>query len=124
MKRNIFYVITTILLLLLIIFFSRETVYAQREGRIAIDSEAQKQLEREHVEAVKEILGGHNFSNSGVMMTKVIYGEGKREYTVKIHNRLIQQMTSYEKATLISEMENISFPLPNCSFSYEFLENE
>ena len=96
MKRNIFYVITTILLLLLIIFFSRETVYAQREGRIAVDSEVQKQIEKEHVEAVKDILSEHNLSNSGVMMTKVIYGDGKREYTVKINNRLIQTMTPYD----------------------------
>ena len=84
MKRNIFYVVTTILLLLLIIFFSRETVYAQREGRVAVDSEVQKQIEKEYVEQVKEILDGHHLSNSGVMMTKVIYGDGRRVYTVKI----------------------------------------
>lgn len=122
MKRNIFYVVTTILLLLLIIFFSRETVYAQREGRVAVDSEVQKQIEKEYVEQVKEILDGHHLSNSGVMMTKVIYGDGRREYTVKINNRVIQQMTSYEQAQLKTEMEKISFPLPNCSFTYEYLE--
>ncbi|MBQ5675320.1 MAG: hypothetical protein IIV45_09615 [Lachnospiraceae bacterium] len=122
MKRNIFYVVTTILLLLLIIFFSRETVYAQREGRIAVDSEVQKQIEKEYVEQVKEILDGHHLSNSGVMMTKVIYVDGRREYTVKINNRVIQQMTSYEQAHLKTEMEKISFPLPNCSFTYEYLE--
>ena len=122
MKRNIFYVITTILLLLLIVFFSRETVYAQMEGRIAVDSEVQKQIEKEHVEAVKDILSEHNLSNSGVMMTKVIYGDGKREYTVKINNRMIQQMTPYEQAQLKKEIEKISFPLPNCSFTYEYLE--
>ena len=122
MKRNIFYVVTTILLLLLIIFFSRETVYAQREGRIAVDSEVQKQIEKEYVEQVKEILDGHHLSNSGVMMTKVIYVDGRREYTVKINNRVIQQMTSYEQAQLKTEMEKISFPLPNCSFTYEYLE--
>ena len=121
MKRNIFYVVTTILLLL-IVFFSRETVYAQREGRIAVDSEVQKQIEKEYVEQVKEILDGHHLSNSGVMMTKVIYGDGRREYTVKINNRVIQQMTSYEQAQLKTEMEKISFPLPNCSFTYEYLE--
>lgn len=122
MKRNIFYVVTTILLLLLIVFFSRETVYAQREGRVAVDSEVQKQIEKEYVEQVKEILDGHHLSNSGVMMTKVIYGDGRREYTVKINNRVIQQMTSYEQAQLKTEMEKISFPLPNCSFTYEYLE--
>lgn len=121
MKRNIFYVVTTILLLL-IVFFSRETVYAQREGRVAVDSEVQKQIEKEYVEQVKEILDGHHLSNSGVMMTKVIYGDGRREYTVKINNRVIQQMTSYEQAQLKTEMEKISFPLPNCSFTYEYLE--
>ena len=97
-------------------------MYAQREGRIAIDSEVQKQIEKEHVEAVKDILDGHHLSNSGVMMTKVIYGDGKREYTVKINNRLIQTMTPYEQAQLKSEMEKISFPLPDCSITYEYLE--
>ena len=82
----------------------------------------QKQIEKEYVEQVKEILDGHHLSNSGVMMTKVIYGDGRREYTVKINNRVIQQMTSYEQAQLKTEMEKISFPLPNCSFTYEYLE--
>ena len=44
--------------------------------------------------------------------------------TVKINNRMIQQMTPYEQAQLKSEMEKISFPLPNCSFTYEYLEGD
>ena len=124
MKQNILLAITTIILLLLIAFFSRETVQAQREGKITVDDAGQEQLEKEHEETVKAILKEHNISNSGVMMTKVIYGDGKREYTVTINNRIIQQMTSYEQTQLKKELENITFPLQDCTFSYQFLETE
>ena len=124
MKQNILLAITTIILLLLIAFFSRETVQAQREGKITVDDAGQEQLEKEHEETVKAILKEHNISNSGVMMTKVIYGDGKREYTITINNRIIQQMTSYEQAQLKKELENITFPLQDFTFSYQFLKAE
>lgn len=124
MKRNLLFVIITIILLLLIGFFSRETVQAQRQGRIIVDCAGQKQLEKEHQEAVKDILKEHHISNSGVMMTKVIYGDGRREYTVKIHNRMIQNLTSYEQAQLKSQLETITFPLQDCTFCYQFVTTE
>ena len=124
MKRNIFYVMITILLLLCIAFFSRETVQAQRAGRITVDTEGQRAIEKKHVEQVKAVLQEHHLTNSGVMMTKVIYENGKREYTVKINNRLLQKMTSYEQMQIKNKLENIAFPLPDCSFSYEIMENE
>lgn len=121
MKRNTLFLITTILLLSMVAFFSRETVQAQRAGRITVDDAGLKQLEQVHEEAVKQILKEHNISNSGVMMTKVIYGDGRREYTVSIHNRVLQAMTAYEQAELKGELERITFPLQGCTFSYQFL---
>lgn len=124
MKRNQLFSFITIMLLLLIAFFSRETVQAQRQDRIAVDSVGQKQLEREHEEAVKQILEQHHISNSGIMMTKIIYGGNRREYTIKIHNRLIQEMTSQQQVQLKNELEKITFPLQGCTFIYKFLDVE
>lgn len=113
MKRSVFIMIT-ILLSAMIVISCRQTVQAQRESRVLADAQSVHLMETEYETKVKEVLRANNLTNAGVMMTKVIYADGRREYTVKIHDRRLEKLSADDRAKLLMQLSEIGFPLSEC----------
>lgn len=121
MRKNITFMITTILLLAVTVLFSVRTVTAQKEGYITKDSAVIKQMEKEYLENIKETLVSKHIVNSGVTMTKIIYEDGRREYTVTIHNDMINRLSVEKREELEETLAKTDFPVQNCQVYHEFL---
>lgn len=121
MKKQYLFTLATIILTGIIVFCSVQTVMAQKKTFVLKDSAEVKAQEKEYVNQIKEVLTEEGIYNSGVMMTKVIYEDGARDYTVSIHNSLIQKLSPEERTILEEKLNKVSFPLPGCKVFHEFL---
>ncbi|MBR1691944.1 MAG: hypothetical protein IJ711_04130 [Lachnospiraceae bacterium] len=117
MKRSVF-IMMTILLSAVIVISCRQTVQAQRESRVLADAQSVHIMEEEYETKVKEVLHANNLTNAGVMMTKVIYADGRREYTVKIHDRRLETLSADDRTKLLVQLSEIGFPLSECQISH------
>ena len=123
MRQNIFFVSATILLACVIAGSWRYTVQAQRRGAVDMNEELAHAAEMQYEMQIKEDLQAQHLTNSGVMMTKVIYEGGRREYTVRIHNRQIGSMSSCERTQLRQRLDALVLALPDSHITYR-VENE
>lgn len=80
-------------------------------------------LEKEYVEQVRNYLNEAGYSNSGVMLTRVINEEGEREYTMAIHHRRMEKLSGEEKEELIQQLAERAFEEKGCSFVYSLTGN-
>ena len=117
MKRSVF-IMMTILLSAVIVISCRQTVQAQRESRVLADAQSVHIMEEEYDTKVKEVLHANNLTNAGVMMTKVIYADGRREYPVKIHDRRLETLSADDRTKLLVQLSEIGFPLSECQISH------
>lgn len=79
-----------------------------------------REKERQLVRDTRRELERQGFINSGVMLTRVMEGDGKRTYTVTIHHREIDRMETAEREELAWELSVFAFEDENSSFRYEF----
>lgn len=79
-----------------------------------------REKERQLVRDTRRELERQGFINSGVMLTRVVEGDGKRTYTVTIHHREIDRMETAEREELAWELSVFAFEDENSSFCYEF----
>lgn len=79
-----------------------------------------REKERQLVKDTRRELERQGFINSGVMLTRVVEGDGKRTYTVTIHHREIDRMETAEREELAWELAAFAFEDENSSFRYEF----
>lgn len=117
-------IIVTILLVLVIAGSISGTVLSQAKGKPSVDNKHYQQLEREYLASVKGILTDEGFRNSGVTITKIIEEDGSRQYQVLIHHGKLDRLSEQEKETLTLQLAQIDFPVEDCSFFHEFLEND
>lgn len=75
------------------------------------------------VESVREFLNREGYTNSGVMLTRVVEADGSREYTLTVHHGKIDNMCEADRELLMGELEKIVFEDESSSFSHEFLIN-
>lgn len=80
-----------------------------------------RDLERQLVQDTRDYLNLQGFSDSGVMLTRVVEADGTREYTVTIHHRAIEGMREKERLELAAALEEFAFELEDGSLWYEFL---
>ena len=127
MKKNlsvIGFVIVTAVLVLITAYFCVEIVKG------VTDVSAQElelfYLEKEEVlvQEAKDFLNREGFTNSGIMLTRVVEADGSRQYTLTVHHGRIDRMSEEERADLMEELEKIVFVDENCNFFHEFLINE
>lgn len=119
MRRRLYLAVATILLFSIIGVGWRYTVYAQRKGWIPPDPESVRVAEKEYQSQVKQVLRANQLYDSGVTMTKVIYADGRREYTVRIHNRELSKRRDYEQKELLKELYDIKLPFSGCEIHHE-----
>lgn len=79
--------------------------------------------EKQLGEDVREYLNERGFRDSGVMVTRVVNGDGRREYTVTVHHGRIDTMTEEERTSLAGELALLDFADEKCTFCHEFLLN-
>lgn len=80
--------------------------------------------EKELLRETKEFLREMGFKNSGVTLTRVVDGEGHREYTFTIHHGKIDKMSEAERAELGKLLLTKAVLDENCTFYHEFLMYE
>lgn len=73
------------------------------------------------VEEARELLEARGFANSGVMLTRMVDGDGRREYTLTVHHGKIGRLHEEEQAALMAELEKIVFEDEGSVFSHRFL---
>lgn len=80
--------------------------------------------EAEMVRQTRDFLQRAGYKNSGVMLTRVVDNEGKRQYTMTIHHGKIDKMDEKARQDLKGELSAFAFTSENCSFSHTFLIND
>ena len=75
-------------------------------------------LERDEqlVKEIREYLGRKGYEDSGVMLTRVVETDGRREYTLSIHHGRITAMTGEEQERLADSLQEMAFTDQNCVF--------
>ena len=77
--------------------------------------------EQEMVQKTKEYLNKVGYTNSGVMLTRVVDAEGARDYTMTVHHHRISKLSEEGREALVGELKEFDFSSEGCSFSYKFL---
>ena len=77
--------------------------------------------EQEMVQKTREYLNKAGFTNSGVMLTRVVDAEGARDYTITVHHHRINKLDPESREALARELKEFDFASEECSFSYKFL---
>lgn len=120
-KRNLLFCAFTTLLVVMIALCVTGTVIGQSH----IDDREMEAYyhakEKEMVDEVRKYLNDNGFRNSGVALTRVVDGEGNREYTLTIHHDRIDVMSTEEMDELKSRLSAFNFQAENCRFEQEFL---
>ena len=96
--------VITVLLAFIIAFCTTGTVMGMEKGSIKVDEKYYRQIEQEYVSRVRSYLNDSGYDNSGVTLTKVLYEDGSREYTLNIHHKRLEKLTSTERERLKEEL--------------------
>lgn len=120
--RNMRNRLLTLLFLLISVlgFFTVKTIELRAQSRQQAERKLYHEMEAEYLKETKEILSEAGYKNSGVNMTKIIDEEGRRTYTVRIHNRRIDALKDAEKEELMNELRSVCFADGQCEFKHEF----
>lgn len=116
--------VLTICLILISAFCVTGTVISQSNPGQAELENYYREKEKELVKETKEYLNEAGYANSGVTLTRVVDGDGNREYTVTVHHGKIDKMDELARESLKEELSVLAFSAENCSFCHEFLVTE
>ena len=125
LRKNLLFAAATIILVLITAFCIAGTVMSKGDMNNAELESYYRQVEKELVGQTRELLDDLGFKNSGVTLTRVVDGEGNRDYTFKIHHGKIDAMSEGEQAKLANTLAEGYMILKgegftNCSFTHEF----
>lgn len=98
MKKG--FVMITVLLILVTVFCTTGTVMGMEKGKADVDEKYYRQAEKEYVKEVRSFLKEAGYENSGVTLTKLIYADGTREYTLSVHHKRIGKLSLSEQDAL------------------------
>lgn len=111
--------VITVLLVLMILFCVKGTVMSKGDRRRAEENFYYLTLEQEFVKHTREYLREQGFDDCGVMMTRVTYEDGSREYLVRVHHRQLERMTGEAREALKKELSGAEFGRDVCIFRYD-----
>lgn len=75
-----------------------------------------KKLEESYQLCLTEVLEREGYPNSGITMTYVIDARGNREYSVRVHNRRLEQSGACRKQQILEAMSEVAFDGGICLF--------
>lgn len=113
---NVGFMAATIILILVAAFFTTGTVMSRTD--LSTEEKEYYYLEREErlLKDTRDFLNDRGFSNSGVMVERVVEESGNRLYTVFVHHKDINQLPEEEKEELLRCLQKLSFQDEQCSF--------
>lgn len=121
--REVIFVMVTVFLILVSALCITFTVMGKSSlAQEEMDS-YYRQKEQQLVREVRSYLDEKGYHNSGVMLTRVTYGDGSREYTVTVHHAGINALGSEERKDLAEQLQTFDFQDESCIFYHEFLKN-
>lgn len=115
------FVAATILLVTVAAISFAGTVMARMSAGGAEPESYYREKEQQLVRDTRQELERQGFVNSGVMLTRVVEGDGRRSYTVTIHHGEIDRMEEAEREILARELAAFAFEEDGSSFQYRFL---
>lgn len=124
MKKINGFTIITFVLIIFIALCTTKTVKSISLKEARTQEEYYQELEKHYIKQIRDYLSEEGFSNSGVTMTRVLTEEGKREYSVLIHNKRITNLSLEEKETLKYELNNLYSGMEECQICHNFLEKD
>lgn len=107
----------TIILVIVTAFCCAGTVMSRTDFTAQELEHYYQELERQLVKDVREYLRQQGYSNSGVMLTRVVDADGSREYTLNIHHSRIAALSEEERERLTEKLQEIMFADQDCVFS-------
>lgn len=114
-------ILFTVMMIVIIAFCVTETVISQSNEARCMEEKYYDELEADYLAEIKLILTSEGYRNSGVTMTRVTEADGMRSYTVNIHHKLIDKLSTDEQEQLEEMLGEIPFPDISCSFCHKFL---
>ncbi len=123
MKRNAAFFTAVAALLLTGIVLIGAVIRIQEHGEEKEREARYLQLEQEYLDRMREVLKEEGFADSGVMLTRTVYEDERREYCIAIHHGRFGGLSEQEKEALVRELENVSFEEEDCSFIYSLTGN-
>lgn len=123
-KEKVRFVVIVVLLTFAAFYFSAAIVLSRTYLSAQELEGYYQEQERVLVKETKAFLEEKGFRHSGVMLTRVVDGDGSREYTVTVHHGKIDRMGEDGRQQLMEELEKIVFEDGGCSFRHEFLINQ
>jgi len=116
MKKTVSFIGITVLLILTTAFCVAGTVQSQ-SSRDTQQAEALfQELEDDYVEEIRAYLNGSGYENSGIMLTRTVFEDGRREYQLTVHNSRFAGLTGDEAEDLATALEEKAFLEEGCSF--------
>lgn len=119
-EKLVAYVVLTLLIVLVGTYFYSMTAKSLQAKRDAEVESSYASLEQDMVRAVRGYLNRVGFKNSGVMLTRVVDGEGYRQYKLTVHHAKIDEMEEGERELLADKLSQFAFVDNMCDFRYEF----
>lgn len=103
------------------VFCISATVYSSEKITRRDRENCYKEMEAAYVKEIRSFLDEEGYSNSGVMMTKIIDENEHRAYTVTIHHRNLLIMEQEKQEQLTTSLTQLFFGMENCTVEYQFM---
>lgn len=116
MKKTVSFIGITVLLILTTAFCVAGTVQSQSSRDIQQAEAFYRELEDDYVEEIRAYLTEAGYVNSGIMLTRVVFEDGRREYQLAVHNGRFARLTEEETEALATALEEKAFSKDGCSF--------
>lgn len=119
--KNILFYAVTALLVMVSAFCVAMTAVSQSRAADQKMEAFYREKEKTLVKEVRSFLNEEGFQDSGVALTRMVDGEGQREYTVTVHHDRIDRMDAKSREILRAELAELDFEEEGCFFRHEFL---
>jgi len=102
MKKG--FLLITALLIFVAVSCTTGTVMGMEKDAARVDEKYYKQMEKEYVMQVRSYLQEEGYENSGLTLTKVLFEDGSREYTLNVHHKRINKISETEQNALRNKL--------------------
>lgn len=120
-NKNILFYGATAVLIMIITLCCSITVMSKSDITAKEKQAYYLEKEQEVVKETRAFLNEKGFRNSGVSMTRIVNGEGEREYTIMLHHEKFNKLEEGERELLKEELTKFTFADEDCTFCHEFL---
>lgn len=120
MRRYGFYIVAAALVLFIFSMMTM-TVNATEDKKLQHQNTYYEEMEDAYVTSLKSELTAKGYRNAGITMTKIFYENGVREYTVKIHHKRMENLSTKEQEVLLEELSMTNFTDKECKIRLTFI---